>query len=375
MPLINQFRYDTWVKTAQGPAIPGAQIWVCLQPTNVASLPPTPLANIFSDVNGLVPIQQPAISDGFGHVDFYAPAGVYTVIIALAGIVQTVLTDQSIGGASGTQGGGTALVLQVNGAPASSQLLQNITGLGAVTISDQGAGTIGISVAPTVLPVFQTNGVPNILQSKLNLHSSNASVTLTADALGGVDLQAQSAAFSGSGTYMVGPGIRSVNGFLNNAASSIFANIVRGVQTNNRVVVWLLQLEVAMTISKVSVMASNNSIGVHSSFGIYSYAGAKLIDGGIFNEQTSPAVQTNTITPVPLTPGMYWFAQTSDDHSCSFYGQVASSQLAAAYTANSTRVAYATNTSSVGALPATLGALTAFVPDGSSDGYCLAFFE
>ena len=190
MPLTNQFRYDTWVKTAQGPAIPGAQVWVCFQPTNVASLPPTPLANIFSDVNGLVPIQQPAISDGFGHVDFYAPAGVYTVIIALAGVVQTILTDQSIGGASGTQGGGTALVLQVNGAPASSQLLQNLTGLGSVSVTDQGAGTISISVTPTVL---KTNGIPNVNQNLQNLTGSggvvvvdqgNGTVTITAPPTG-----------------------------------------------------------------------------------------------------------------------------------------------------------------------------------------------
>ena len=167
MPLTNMFRTDGWVKTSQGPAVPGAQIFVCLQPANIASLPPTPLANIFSDVNGLVPITQPIISDGFGHYNFYAAAGVYTVIIGLAGIVQQVYPDQSIGGASGTQGGGTALVLQVNGVPASSQLLQNLIGVGGVTVVDQGNGTIAINT-PAAL-TLRTNGVPNAVQNLLNL--------------------------------------------------------------------------------------------------------------------------------------------------------------------------------------------------------------
>lgn len=200
MPLTNVFRTDGWVKTAQGPAVPGAQIFVCLQPANIASLPPTPLANIFSDVNGLVPITQPIITDGFGHYDFYTAAGVYTVIVGLAGIVQQVYLDQSIGGASGTQGGGTALVLQVNGAPASSQLLQNLQGAGSVTVSDAGAGNITITGAATVLPVFQTNGVPNTLQSLLNV-KQGANISITADGAGGVTINGASSIVSGTNVW------------------------------------------------------------------------------------------------------------------------------------------------------------------------------
>ena len=71
MPVItNYFRMDGWVKSAQGPAIPGAQIYVCTQPANTVALPPSPLANIFADVNGLVPITQP-IPVSYTHLDVY----------------------------------------------------------------------------------------------------------------------------------------------------------------------------------------------------------------------------------------------------------------------------------------------------------------
>lgn len=152
MALTNVFRTDGWIKTVQGPAVPGAQIYVCLQPANSTSLPPTPLANIFSDVNGLVPLAQPIITDGFGHYAFYAAAGVYTIIVANGGIVQQVYPDQSVGGFSGTGGGGTALTLQVNGVNLSSQSTQNLVSGTGIGITDQGGGAVLITNTNTGVP-------------------------------------------------------------------------------------------------------------------------------------------------------------------------------------------------------------------------------
>lgn len=178
--MTNYFRTDGWVKSVTGAAVPGAQVFVCLQPAN-QTVPPTPLASVFSDVNGLVPITQPIITDGFGHYDFYAPAAVYTIIVALGGVIQQVYVDQSVGGASGTSGGGgTALILQVNGTPNANQLLLNLQGQNSVAVSDAGNGTISIAGS-----VFQVNGLNNTLQTKVNLISGTG-ITLTADALGGV---------------------------------------------------------------------------------------------------------------------------------------------------------------------------------------------
>jgi len=90
------FRNDGWVKSQQGVAVPGAQIYVCSQPAN-STVPPTPLAAIYSDNAGLSPITQPIITDGFGHYDFYALSGLYTVIVALGGTIQQTYTDQLVG--------------------------------------------------------------------------------------------------------------------------------------------------------------------------------------------------------------------------------------------------------------------------------------
>ncbi len=90
------FRKDGWVKAVSGYAVPGANVWVCQQPANL-TLPPTPLAIIYSDVNGLIPIVQPISTDGFGHYNFYALAGLYTIIVANGGSIQQYFPDQLLG--------------------------------------------------------------------------------------------------------------------------------------------------------------------------------------------------------------------------------------------------------------------------------------
>ena len=90
------FRSDGWVKSTLGPAIVGAQVYVCTQPANIQN-PPTPLVSIFSDPLGNSPITQPVITDGFGHYDFYVANGTYTVIIVNAGSVQASYSDQTFG--------------------------------------------------------------------------------------------------------------------------------------------------------------------------------------------------------------------------------------------------------------------------------------
>jgi hypothetical protein len=186
-----------------------------------------------------------------------------------------------------------------------------------------------------------------------------------------------SASFSGSGAFMLGPGIRSAV-FLNESFSSINANNIDGVRTANQVVVYLFQLDVSLTISKVSVMATNNSLGEQMTFGIYSYTGTKLVDGGSFNAATSPTVQTNTISPVTLSPGIYWHAQASVSNGtgATILGILASASVVPEYVANSVRCASASNTLSAGVLPATLGSLSGFTPNSSNgDGPCCPLYE
>ena len=60
----------------------GVSIYVCTQPlTSLPGvIPPTPLATIFSDPNGAVPLANPVTSDGNGNFFFYAAPGTYTLI-------------------------------------------------------------------------------------------------------------------------------------------------------------------------------------------------------------------------------------------------------------------------------------------------------
>jgi hypothetical protein len=90
------YRNDGWVKSVLGQAVSGASVYVVNQPANTAWVPPAPLASIYSDVNGLVPIDH-CVTDGFGHYFFYALSGFYTVVIASGGNVQQVYPDQMVG--------------------------------------------------------------------------------------------------------------------------------------------------------------------------------------------------------------------------------------------------------------------------------------
>lgn len=101
------YRADGWVKNVMGQAIAGAQIYICLQPADIAYVPPVPLANIFADPSGLVPITQPIFSDNYGHYDYYAASGIpYTEVIVNYGSVQVSYPDQvPMGATLGSSGG------------------------------------------------------------------------------------------------------------------------------------------------------------------------------------------------------------------------------------------------------------------------------
>lgn len=143
------FRYDTWVKSAQGPAIPGSQIYVCTQPSNLV-IPPTPLALIYSDPNGLVPITQPLLTDGLGHADFYALPGFYTLIVAYNGVLQQSYPDQCLGN------GSNSIILKTNGTTNTTQSTLNLVAGTSIGLSSDASGDVTISSTGTPLPAAQT---------------------------------------------------------------------------------------------------------------------------------------------------------------------------------------------------------------------------
>ena len=94
----NLNRRDEQVQDPMGNGVSGVFVYVCSQPANTTTLPPSPLVALFSDQAGQNPIKNPQQTDAYGHCDYHAAAGTYTIIYYSPQIVglQVVLTDQII---------------------------------------------------------------------------------------------------------------------------------------------------------------------------------------------------------------------------------------------------------------------------------------
>jgi len=171
------YRYDTWVKTAQGPALAGVYVYVCNQPANTSVAPPSPLAATYSDPNGLFPLAQPLQTDGFGHAAFYIAPGTYTVVITIGNNIQNVYPDQSIGLA------GQQTTFQTNGVANSNQGLLNLVGSGNVNIVyNPTTGQTFVNSTGTVVP--PTGSGPLLVSAFASFSAAPSGDVVTTDGLG-----------------------------------------------------------------------------------------------------------------------------------------------------------------------------------------------
>lgn len=162
--------------------VPGASIAVLSQPANTSTQPGSPLASIFSDVNGAFPLSNPFTADGGGNYFFYLAAGTYTIQIYGGTLAsQIVLADQ----AAGTPAAG--VTLQHNGTANSTQTLLNLAQGAGMTITEA-AGTVTFAASASLI-VFQTNGTNNSSQTTLNL-SAGTGITLSNPSGGTVTITA-----------------------------------------------------------------------------------------------------------------------------------------------------------------------------------------
>jgi hypothetical protein len=212
--------------------VPGASIAVLTQPANTSTQPGSPLASIFADVNGSVPLANPFNADGSGNYFFYVAAGTYTIQIYGGTLAsQVVLADQSAGtpaagvllktngtnnssqttlnlaqgaGVTLTEAAGTvtvtaaaaAIVFQTNGTNNGSQTTLNLKQGSGITLSNSGAD---VTISAAAAPVFQTNGTNNTSQSTLNLQSG-ANITISNPSAGNVSIAAVLPAFQANAT-------------------------------------------------------------------------------------------------------------------------------------------------------------------------------
>jgi hypothetical protein len=284
---------DGWVKSPLGQALAGVQVYVCNQPADAAFVPPEPLASVYADPAGAVPIVQPIITDGFGHYDFYALSGFYTVVIVNAGNVQNMYADQTVGlpgvssGSVGSVFGRTGNVLAQTGDYTVSQ----ITG-----------------AAPTTSPSF--TGTADFVNVAL-------SGTL-ADGTSSIGSSGQVLSSTGSGTEWVtigsGSSVPSLSSFtfINQGSSTAKQTVANGpIQmsiADNASLNWrILSLATPSTPYKFiaqlrGVMATPEN---SQTVGFYFYDGTKL-EGIEFLSQSAgflPRVQQlNSVTSAGSTP-------------------------------------------------------------------------
>jgi hypothetical protein len=91
------FRNDQWITDALGNALAGVSVYYSNQPpAQTGTLPPSNLASLYADSEGVTPLTQPLTSDGYGHVFAYLGQGIYSIVIASPQIVTRVLPDQVI---------------------------------------------------------------------------------------------------------------------------------------------------------------------------------------------------------------------------------------------------------------------------------------
>lgn len=145
-------RLDGIVINAVGEAISGAEVYVCTQPNSIdpndPTIPPSPLASLFTDSTGNTPLSNPVTADGNGNFFFYAASGVYTLIYfdPFGRIPTQVFPDQPVL----TPGGGSVNSVGLtspDGFAVSGSPVQSSGTLGLDYTTDWGAGVVIIGPA------------------------------------------------------------------------------------------------------------------------------------------------------------------------------------------------------------------------------------
>jgi hypothetical protein len=159
-------RVTNFVLNGVSRPVPGVNVAVLTQPASTVTQPGSPLASIFSDPAGLIPLTNPVTTDGLGNYSFYIAPGVYTLQIYGNGIpTQLVTADFSVplvvNASSGTGG-------------------QFVNGLGAD--GNLTYGTPGASAAQNISTNAQTGTSYTVIngdQSKLLTFNNAAAVAVT----------------------------------------------------------------------------------------------------------------------------------------------------------------------------------------------------
>ena len=125
------YRIQGTINSAQGPALTGVEVYICNQPltSGAGVVPPAPLANLYTDSTGTIPLTNPVVTDGLGNWYAYLATGTYTIVWndLLNRIPVTTFADQNVTSPGGGSVTSVALTMDgvvfnstVSGSPVSS---------------------------------------------------------------------------------------------------------------------------------------------------------------------------------------------------------------------------------------------------------------
>jgi hypothetical protein len=154
------FRIQGSLNSAQGPALDGVIIYLCTQPAVTSTIPPSPLATIYSDNAGANPINQsvaPVQTDGLGNWFAYAATGTYTIVFfdPIGRIPVTIFPDQQVVSPGGGSVTSIGLTMPAEFTVAGSPVASN--GTIAVTKANENANLVyaGPSSGGAAAPTFR----------------------------------------------------------------------------------------------------------------------------------------------------------------------------------------------------------------------------
>jgi hypothetical protein len=218
-----QYRIQGSVNSAQGPALDGVEVYICTQPATTTTIPPSPLATLYTDSTGDTVLAQPVVTDGLGNWYAYLSTGTYTVVLydTISRIPTTVYPDQqavSPGGGSVTSVAltmdGVIFNATVSGSPVDS------SGTFAPALLTQNANTVlaGPSSGASANPTFRS-----LVAADLPSVGSVSSVAVSTTGSSAVfSITVSGSPITGSGTIVI-----PIN-FVNFAANSFLAGPASG---------------------------------------------------------------------------------------------------------------------------------------------------
>jgi hypothetical protein len=131
-----------------------------------------------------------------------------------------------------------------------------------------------------------------------------------------------------------------------------------GAVIANRVYLQRVFVPALIVVNRISYYNVSSIASQFWGMGIYSIAGSLLVDSGPVST-SGAGVKGANIASITLTPGMYWLAWTCDSTGPVVRSALMSGNASEIRDENASQRAHATNTSTAGQLPSTLGGTTA----------------